>query len=158
MLKPAILYKKEIEQNILNLAYSDEMFLFTGTLKYIIPDFEDNNGSLYQYAILDKDKIIGYFTYYIDWYTSSVSNFGLIAFEKGNSNIGINIYREIKRIINEYHIHRIEWRMVGNNPVEKHYNKFCKKYNGNKYILKDALRDKQGLYHDDVIYEIVFNN
>ena len=101
MLKPAILYKKEIEQNILNLAYSDEMFLFTGTLKYIIPDFEDNNGSLYQYAILDKDKIIGYFTYYIDWYTSSVSNFGLISFEKGNSNIGINIYGEIKRIIND---------------------------------------------------------
>ena len=48
--------------------------------------------------------------------------------------------------------------MVGNNPVEKHYDKFCKKYNGNKYILKDALRDKQGIYHDDVIYEIVFNN
>ena len=87
-----------------------------------------------------------------------VSKNGLIAFEKGNSNIGINIYREIKRIINEYHIHRIEWRMVGNNPVKKHYDKFCKKYNGNKYILKDALRDKQGIYHDDVIYEIVFNN
>ena len=126
MLKPALLYKKEIEQNILNLAYSDEMFLFTGTLKYIIPDFEDNNGSLYQYAILDKDKIIGYFTYYIDWYTSSVSNFGLIAFDP------------MKNVLVEFVVPGC--RMC--DKVEDDYQRLAQEY----------------IYHDDVIYEIVFNN
>ena len=41
------------------------------------------------------------------------------------------------------------------NKVEKHYDKFCERYNGNKYFLKDAIRDRNGNYHDDIIYEIV---
>ena len=32
---------------------------------------------------------------------------------------------------------------------------FIEKYNGNKHILRDAIRDKSGNYHDDIIYEIV---
>lgn len=44
---------------------------------------------------------------------------------------------------------------VGGNPVEKHYDKFCKLHNGKKHILKDSIRDKSGNYHDDIIYEIV---
>lgn len=47
------------------------------------------------------------------------------------------------------------WHMISGNPVEKHYDKFCEKYNGHKHILKDAIRDRQGYYHDDVIYEII---
>ena len=47
--------------------------------------------------------------------------------------------------------------MVGGNPVEKHYDKFCKKYNGKKFILTDAVKDKYGKYHNDVIYEIIFD-
>lgn len=37
--------------------------------------------------------------------------------------------------------HRVEWRMVGGNPVERSYDKFCKMHNGTKHILKDALGD-----------------
>ncbi len=45
--------------------------------------------------------------------------------------------------------------MVGGNPVEKHYDKFCKKHGGNKHILKDSIRDMNGNYRDDIIYEII---
>ena len=47
--------------------------------------------------------------------------------------------------------------MVGGNPVEKHYDKFCKKYHGKKFVLTDAIKDRYGKYHDDIIYEIIFN-
>ena len=47
--------------------------------------------------------------------------------------------------------------MIGGNPVEKHYDKFCEKYNGTKHVLKDAIKDKFGKYHNDVIYEIICN-
>ena len=46
--------------------------------------------------------------------------------------------------------------MVGGNPVEKHYDKFCKKYHGKKFVLTDAIKDRCGKYHDDIIYEIIF--
>ena len=29
------------------------------------------------------------------------------------------------------------------------------RYNGNKHILKDSIKDRNGNYHDDIIYEIV---
>ena len=157
MLKPAVLYKEEIQRHILSHAYDDEMLLYTGMLGYGVPNFEnDNDGCLYQYAILDGDKLIGYFTYWIDWHVSCVRNFGLISFDKGNKTIGIDVYRELKKIINDYRIHRIEWRMVGGNPVEKHYDRFCDRYNGKKFVLTDAIKDRYGIYHTDVIYEIVF--
>ena len=41
-----------------------------------------------------------------------------------------------------------------NNKYESIDN-FIKKHNGNKHILKDCIRDRNGNYHDDIIYEIV---
>jgi hypothetical protein len=48
--------------------------------------------------------------------------------------------------------------MVGGNPVERSYDRFCNKYGGTKHVLKDAMKDECGNYHDDIIYEIVFPN
>ena len=58
-------------------------------------------------------------------------------------------------IIHNNKLNRVEWRMIRGNPAERSYDKFCKKHNGKKHILKDAIKDKQGNYRDDVIYEIV---
>lgn len=158
MMKPALLYKEEIQNSLNNYAYDDDMFLYSASLGYCTPNFEDSDGSLYQYAILDnkEERVVGYFTYCIDWYSSCARNFGLFSFDRKNSTIGIDVYHEIRKLISSYKIHRIEWRMVSGNPVEKHYDKFCRKYNGSKLILRDAIRDRQGCYHDDIIYEILF--
>lgn len=45
--------------------------------------------------------------------------------------------------------------MVGGNTVKKYYDKFCKKYDGNIFKLKDVFKDRNGKYHDDYIYEII---
>lgn len=108
------------------------------------------------YAILDHDKVIGYFCYVYDLHSKSLNNFGLYSFDRNNPIIGKDILHEIRRIIQEYKPHRMEWRMIGGNPVERHYDTFCKKYHGKKFVLTDAIRDRQGIYHNDVIYEIVF--
>lgn len=156
MLKPAILYKDKIIKNFYEHQYSEDMTFYSGWLGNDIPDIAEKfDGCRYQYAIIDKDKVIGYFTYYIDWYKSCASNFGLYSFDKNNKIIGIDVYRELKKIINEYHIHRMEWRMIDGNPVEKHYDKFCKKYNGKKFVFTDCIKDRNGNYHNDVAYEII---
>lgn len=162
MLVPAILYKNEIETRMLPYYYSDEMFLYSGWFGNSTPNISENNdGNVYHYAIIDEkndNKLIGFFSYNIDWYISSVSCFGLFSFDKNNRIIGLDIRREINKIINEYHIHRMEWRMIGGNPVERHYDKFCKKYNGKKFVFTDSIKDRHGKYHNDVVYEIIFNN
>lgn len=157
MLIPAILKKEEIEEHFKRYFYSDDMMYETGNLDNWIPGITEDNGSV-QYAIVDKDgKLLGYFGYYIDWYSSSASRFGLFSFDRGNRIIGIDILKEMRKLIHKYKLHRIEWRMIGGNPVEKHYDRFCEKYHGRKIILHDAIKDRYGKYHDDIIYEIINN-
>ena len=156
-LKPAILYKDEIIRRMKEYSYSDDMLNYTGWLGSSTPNITaEPDAGTYQYAIVDGDRLIGYFTYEVDWYSSCARCFGLFSFERSNSAVGIAVYRELRKLINDYHIHRIEWRMVGGNPVERHYDRFCRRYNGRKFVLPDAIKDSAGKYHDDVIYEIVF--
>ena len=156
MLVPAILYKTELLTKIQSYNYTDDMMYFSGYLGNFLPNINENNdGDFYQYAIIDKDKVIGYFSYRVDWYSSCVYNFGLFSFDRNNIIIGIDIYKELKKIINDYHIHRIEFRMTSGNPVEKHYDKFCKRYKGKKFEFTDSFKDKYGKYHNDVVYEII---
>lgn len=159
MLKPAILYRDEIFAKLLEYSYTDNMLFYMGCLGNELPTIEENNsGNIYQYAIIGKDnKLIGYFAYAIDWYSSCAYNFGLFAFDRNNTTIGFDVYKELKKIINDYHIHRMEWRMVQGNPVERHYDNYFKHYNGKKFVFTDFLKDRRGKYHNEVIYEIIFN-
>lgn len=157
MLKPAILYKNEILTKIQEYNYTEDMIYYSGYLGNALPSIEENNnGNLYQYAIVDNNRLIGYFAYTVNWYSSCIYNFGLFSFDRNNITIGLDIYRELKKLINDYHIHRIEWRMISGNPVEKHYDKFCKRYHGKKYVLTDVFKNRCGKYHNEVIYEIIF--
>lgn len=59
----------------------------------------------------------------------------------------------MKELVNT--LHRVEWRAISGNPACRGYDNFIKKYDGNKHILKDAIKDKDGNYHNDIIYETV---
>lgn len=159
MLVPAILYKDEIYKKLLEYSYSEDMFYYTGWLGNSMPEIgENSDGARFQYAIVDNVKLIGYFEYQINWYSSCANCFGLFSFDRNNNTIGLDVYRKVKELIKHYRLHRLEWRMIGGNAVEKHYDSFCRKHNGKKFVLTDAVKDKYGKYHNDVIYEIIFDN
>lgn len=131
------------------------MLYETGCMENWTPDIVDcPNESQFQYAIVDKnEKLIGCLGYLVDWYASKAYNFGLFSFDRGNVLVGKDIFDKLEELVNA--LHRIEWRAVGDNPACRGYDNFIKKHNGNKHILKDAIKDKDGNYHDDIIYEIV---
>ena len=157
MLKPAMLYKEEVRNGLKEFIYDEEMFYYSGWNGYSIPEIPNEfDGCDFRYAIIDNDKVIGYFCYTFDMHSRCLRNFGLYSFDRGNSIIGKDVLYEIKRIIKEYKPHRMEWRMISGNPVERHYDKFCKRYNGKKFVLTDACMDRKGCYHNDIIYEIIF--
>lgn len=159
MLKPAILYKDEIIKNYNKLYYTDIMMYESGSLDNQTPDIRENTGmDAFDYAIVNsEDKLIGYISFKIDWYSSGAYNFGLISFDPGNIIIGKDLYNLMNQLLNEYKLHRIEWRMVSGNPVERTYDRFLKKHNGNKYIMHDVFKDRTGQYHDSIVYEIISN-
>ena len=159
MLVPAMLYKEQIIQNFRERYYSDDMMFYTGTLSDYLPNIQDEaEGGRRQYAIVNSQgQLLGYFGYYINWYNECAYGFGVMSFSKGNPIIGRDVLKELNKLIYEYKLHRIEWRMIGGNPIEKSYDKICQKFNGTKHILTDVIKDNCGKYHNDIIYEILRN-
>lgn len=154
MLEPAILYKQEIEDKIRERFYTEDMLYMTGCLYNWTPEICDRpDESTFQYAIVDEYEAVGYLGYTIDWYASKAYNFGLFSFDRGNPIVGSDVFNKLEELVGT--MHRIEWRAIEGNPVIKHYDAFCKKHNGVKHVLKDAVKDSRGRYRDDIIYEIV---
>lgn len=155
MLVPAILYREQIIEEFRKCFYTTDMLFETGCIGNWIPTIEDcPEGWQFQYAIVDKDeKLIGYLGYTVDWYASRAYNFGLISFDRGNVLVGRDVFDKLEELVNM--LHRVEWRAVGGNPACRGYDHFIKRHGGTKHVLKDCNKDKDGIYHDDVIYEIV---
>ena len=157
MLEPAMLHKEAIINGLKKHIYDDEMSFYSGCNGYNLPEISNRfDGNDYSYAILDGGIVIGYFCFTYELYSGCLRDFGLYSFDRGNSVIGKDVLYEIRRIIKEYKPHRMEWRMISGNPVERHYDRFCKRYHGKKLVLTDAFKDRHGKYHDDIIYEIIF--
>lgn len=155
MLVPAVLYKSQIEEQFAQRLYSNNMGLFTGdyytnTVPHIATECDRGN---FQFAVVDNGRLLGYFCYCVDLYADCVYAFGMYSFCKGNYILGRDVYNEVCKLLRRYH--RIEWHMIGGNPAERYYDRFCKKYGGQKCVQHDVIKDADGNYHDDIIYEIV---
>lgn len=155
MLVPAILYKEAIEREFKRYYYTDDMMYVTGSMVNWFPTIEDCPADCYfQYAIIDENgRLIGYLGYTVDWYCSKVYNFGLFTFVRNKMVSPRDVFNKLEELVSTFH--RVEWRAVEGNPACRGYDNFIKKHNGNKHILKDAIKDRYGNYHNDIIYEIV---
>ncbi len=155
MLVPAILYKEQIIKGMQKYFYTKDMMYETGCMENWTPNISNcPDASQFQYAIVDKnEKLIGYLGYTVDWYASKAYNIGLFSFDRGNILVGRDVFDKLEELVGT--LHRVEWRAVGDNPACRGYDNFIKKHNGKKHILKDAIKDRNGCYHNDIIYEIV---
>ena len=153
MLKPAIMYKEELLKLFAEQVYTEDFFLYVG-YPYCneLPNIELND-NVFQWAILFNDKVIGYFAYRVNPYEDSVSHFGLYSFDKGNPVVGKSVFDKLEELVVRYH--RLEWRMIGGNPVERSYDKFCERHKGVKHLFKDVVKDAEGNYRNEIVYEIV---
>jgi len=159
-LKPAILYKNEIDSNFASKFYTMDMMMFTGCMDNWSPEIvECPSMENYQLAIVDNDEqLVGYIGFKVDYYASCAYNFGLFSFDRGNLLIGFALNNIIKALRDDWHIHRVEWHVVGDNSAKRIYDILAKKYNGHVCHLHDAIKDRCGVYHDTYIYELLFND
>lgn len=152
MLIPAISKCDEIEKLFMEHLYDDNMIFYTGyPYRNSLPDLTPKE-NLFNYAIINKDnEIVGFFSYQIERFSDNVWQFRLYSFKK-DSTIGFDVYRKMKELMKNHR--RIEWRMIGTNPVQRHYDNFVKHFDGNKIILHQVLK-YNNKYLDEHIYEIV---
>ena len=153
MLKPAILYKDILEEKFAKLLYSEDYYFYNGYASGEPFSLKCEDGT-YNYVFVDKNNnVLGFLTYQIWDLVDTVHNFGLISFKKGNSILGKDLFNKLKELLSNHH--KLEWRVLGDNPVKRHYDKFCNKYNGYIHHLHDSVKNLKGEYVDSYIYEIL---
>lgn len=153
MLVPAITKKEDLEELFSAEIYKEDFFYYTGWAHtHELPDIKPKN-NVYQWAIMDGEKVVGYLAYDIDLPTDCVCSFGLYSFDRGNPVIGRDLLKEMERLVKTHH--RLEWRCIEGNPVERHYAWFCERHGGEVSILHDYCRDMEGHYRDCYIYEVI---
>lgn len=174
MLVPAITYKETIEQEFQKIQYTDKYLWYTGSIDNY--DIEvKTEGDKFAFAIVDAKKcLIGYISFRVDWYCSMAYNFSLIKFvdkERILTDRGIVTYnmtpliasaiREVIRMIESFNLHIIDFRCVSGNPAKKKYDSIVyilalkEDYIPYRIYFRDNIRDRQGNYHDTIVYELI---
>lgn len=163
MLVPAITYKETIEQEFKKIQYSDKYLWYTGSIDNY--DIEvKTEGDKFAFAIItyihSREVLAGYVSFRVDWYCSMAYNFSLIKFLDA-SMVMARAIREVMRMVESFNLHRIDFRCVSGNPAEFSYWRIMKlveksgKWHWNEIKFTDNIRDKQGNYHDTIVYELI---
>lgn len=158
MLKPAILFKDQIDRKFLEMYYTKEMRYYSSYIgcnctPEISPEPMENR---YDWAIVDDDdpeKLLGYIGYRHYPVVDSIENFGLFSFDPGNYKVGKEVFNLLEKCIKSHH--RVSWSAIGDNPTLHNYIKFCKRHNGDYVVLHDITIDEDGNYVDNYIFEVI---
>ena len=157
MLKPAQLYKEQLqEENIKSWYKPENIFWDSGTGDSDI-DLPDNNYDRHCFVSVDKyDDVIGYICYSIDWSAMNAYDVGIISFRKGSIEFAKDVYTAICNIFKVYHMNRIAWHCYADNPAIRGYRNFIKKHGGRECgYCRQISRLQDGRLHDSVEFEIL---
>lgn len=157
MLKPAQLYKEELQTENIKTWYLPENIYYNSSAGSDYIEILEDNYNCHQFVSVDKgNNIIGYISYNINWEVMSVTNLGIISFRKGNINFIKDVYQAIINIFEKYNMNRLEWFCVNENPALKSYEKLILKLGGNKCgYFKQCIKLMDGKIHDCVYFEIL---
>lgn len=156
MLKPAQLYKKELEELYINTWYDPKYMYYTGWTGTELPNIPDNNYDKHCFASVDKDgNVIGYISYQVSFVTMSASNFGIVSF-KSSVEFAKDVYQVICNLFELYKMNRVSWSAFVENPAIKGYRAFIKKHGGRECAYHRQIgKLMDGKLHDDIEFEIL---
>lgn len=158
MLKPAILYRGELENKFMEVFYDLKFQYYThGTLNQI-PEIPDNNEKSHCFASVDENNnVLGYISYGVDWEAMTAYCFGAISFTPaGNILFAYDLIQVVDNIFMKFNFNRIEWWAYADNPAIRGYDALIKRYGGIRAgYLKQNVKLLDGKLHDTIIYEIL---
>lgn len=161
MLKPAQLYKDELQKKLVETWYDEKYKYFydtSGKNEIVLPD-----NCYYQRYFVSVDKnenILGYICYTYDDNSSYAKWFGIMCFEDSYCYEFIaDVIRVIDDIFYKFNLNRIEFQCFAMNPVCDAYRRFIKKYGGREVAtLRQTTKLMDGMFHDSILFEILFDD
>lgn len=151
MLYPAQLYRDEIKNKTTACWYQPKYkYYFTGDYHEV--NIADNADYRRDFACVNNNEVIGYFSYFYNEASRSMVNFGLISFVDNGSILIRDVVKHIKTML-ENGAQRIEFWFIDDNPVQKLYYKLLYRYGGRVvgYLKRTCFFD--GKFHNTMIFE-----
>ncbi len=118
---------------------------------------EDNDWNRIQMVSVDKqDNVIGYFKVDVNRAQNNLCGLVVANFaSKCNPTFSKDFYHFLSYLFVDRGFHRLEWNVIIGNPIEKMYDKFCKKIGGNIIgVAHDATMLQNHQYADMKYYEV----
>lgn len=157
MLRPAQLYKEEINRKFMGIWYDTDYMYYSFDPGLAIFDPADTNQENHSFVSVDKDDhIVGIINYSVNWQTMSASSFGIMAFEKFNLTFGKDLHQAIEDIFFKYNLNRLQFWAVADNPAVKSYRRFIQRYGGTQNAYEhESCKLIDGKLHDAVAFELM---
>lgn len=158
MLKPAMLYKEELEKKFAEILYTERFFFLNG-YRYgnDIPLIKPENDNFQWAIVFDKDgkeEVKGFLEYHIDAFNDCVHHICLVSFEQGNARVVAEACRKMKEVYESHH--KIMWCGIAGNHANRFYQRICRKHGGSWFVRRDDTRDySTGKRTDSYLYEII---
>ena len=161
MLKPAILYKEQVQEKGKVVLQYPERYMFWNNSSYLTyTDFslDDKDEWIWikRVSVDSNDKVLGYLTAEVCRFTDDVVSLCFMNFNLGT--ISITFVRDMERfLMSLLDIYRkVSFSVVVGNPAERLYDKVIEKYHGRIVgVKKQDVRLIDGKYYDLKLYEIL---
>lgn len=157
MLRPAQLYKEELNKKFIGIWYDlSYMWYAMGAGMSNIEPGDNNYDSHFFVSVDSKDQVIGFISYNINWDARSATSLGIIAFERFNLTFGRDVIKAIENIFLTYRMNRLSFYSIADNPVIESYRRFVRRYGGTQSGYEhQSRRLLDGTLHDVVHFEIM---
>lgn len=158
MLKPAQLYKEELEKKMFEIFYNEKYMYFFGDSGFNTFTIPNDTTNQHFFASVDKDNnLLGFVCYEVHRDVQSAYGFGALSFIEGGSvEFAIDLKQAVFDIFLKYGLNRMEWGCFVENPAIKGYRKFIKRYGGRECgYRRKANMLMDGKLHDSVTFEIL---
>ena len=157
MIKPAFLYKEQIEKMYANIWFEDKYKFYNYTPYWQNLNINDKTTDWHEFVSLnEKGEIIGLFSYYVYRDVSAARSFGAINFTDDMVTFGRDLLQVIDEIFTKFNFNKLNFGVVIGNPIEKTYDRLCTKYGGRILCVeKDETRLQDNKLYDVKRYEIM---
>lgn len=157
MLDIAINYTEELEKKFHSIWFKDRYKFHANANFYEEFTLSESTWTNHQFVSLSGGEIIGYIGYGTDRVADFAYGLSVVNFEdKPSVKFAMDLGKALTDIFKKYNFRKLCLSVVVGNPIEKSYDKMCKRYSGRIVgIQKDHTRLIDGKFYDEKLYEIL---
>jgi len=156
MLDIANKYEEKLQLLFANIAFDDKYKFLTGSSYRDKYKTSDSTWQKHEFVSIHNKEIMGYLQYSLDRVSNIAFGMQIVNFKNPNIIFANDLKKFLTDIFEKFQFRKLKFAVYVGNPIEKSYDKICKKYGGRvvgTYKQDDKLID--GNYYDYKMYEIM---